>query len=75
MKTKNFPKKKDNRRRSAVERMSEILFHGGRNEKGKKRTKKDHEAIIKTVINNTINNLVDNPRSIRTKVDRRGGGK
>jgi len=60
MLSKNFPGKKDARRRRALERM--------------KRVKNPHEKLLE-VIKNTEEKLSEKPRSIRNKIARGKPGK
>ena len=60
MLTKNFPTKKDARRRRALERM--------------KRKKGPNEKLLEA-IKNTERKLIDNPRTIRSKKTKKGKGK
>ena len=60
MLTKNFPEKKDARRRRALERMKKI--------------KKPNESLLRTIAG-TEAKLSDKARSIRTKIARGKAGK
>jgi len=66
MKTGNFPNKKNDRRRRALERLDKQLKDT--NDPEKKR-------CIKEVIGNTKTNLIDNARNTRTKINRSVLGK